>query len=161
MSIKIASIQTLVMYQPMLTDNDVIAQHYGFAVFLIVGIGLGGLMLLVAYFLGGRGQTYAPHIPFESGINAVGKARMRLSAKFYLVAMFFVMFDIEVLYLYAWSVSIRESGWVGFIEATIFIVVLLVGLIYLVRIGALDWTPTRSKCPMQPKTITDANSDLQ
>jgi NADH-quinone oxidoreductase subunit A len=79
-----------------------------------------------------------PKIPrYESGIDSVGTARLRLSAKFYLVAMFFVIFDVEALYLYAWSVSIRESGWVGFIEAAIFILVLLAGLFYLVRIGAL------------------------
>lgn len=75
----------------------------------------------------------------------MGSARLRLSAKFYLVAMFFVIFDVEALYLYAWAVSIKESGWIGFIEATIFILVLLAGLIYLVRVGALDWTLVRSK----------------
>ena len=71
----------------------------------------------------------------------MGNARLRFSAKFYLVAMFFVIFDVEALYLFAWSVSVRESGWVGFIEATIFISLLLVGLVYLWRIGALDWAP--------------------
>ncbi len=60
-------------------------------------------------------------MPFESGIDSVGSARLRLSAKFYLVAMFFVIFDVEALYLFAWSTSIRESGWVGFVEAAIFI----------------------------------------
>ena len=74
-------------------------------------------------------------------MDSVGNARLRFSAKFYLVAMFFVIFDVEALYLFAWSVSVRESGWVGFIEATIFITLLLVGLLYLWRIGALDWAP--------------------
>jgi len=87
----------------------------------------------------------AQNTPFESGIDSVGTARLRLSAKFYLVAMFFVIFDVEALYLFAWSTSIRESGWVGFVEAAIFILVLLAGLVYLVRIGALDWTPVRSR----------------
>lgn len=59
------------------------------------------------------------NVPFESGIDSVGSARLRLSAKFYLVAMFFVIFDVEALYLFAWSTSIRESGWVGFVEAAI------------------------------------------
>jgi NADH-quinone oxidoreductase subunit A len=77
--------------------------------------------------------------------SLIGTARLRLSAKFYLVAMFFVIFDVEALYLFAWSTSIRESGWVGFVEAAIFILVLLAGLVYLVRIGALDWTPARSR----------------
>jgi len=83
---------------------------------------------------------------------------MRLSAKFYLVAMFFVIFDVEALYLYAYSVSIVESGWVGFIEVAIFNFVLLSGLFYLVRIGALDWTPVRSKRSSKPSTITMAKT---
>ncbi|CNJ82553.1 NADH-quinone oxidoreductase subunit NuoA [Yersinia aldovae] len=128
----------------MSTTTEVIAHHWAFAVFLIGAIGLCGLMLLGAFFLGGRARARAKNVPYESGIDSVGSARMRLSAKFYLVAMFFVIFDVEALYLYAWSISIRESGWVGFIEATIFILVLLAGLVYLVRIGALDWTPVRS-----------------
>ena len=99
----------------MSTTTEVIAHHWALAVFLVVAIGLCGLMLLGAFFLGGRARARAKHTPFESGIDSVGTARMRLSAKFYLVAMFFVIFDVEALYLYAWSVSVRESGWVGFI----------------------------------------------
>ena len=90
--------------------------------------------------------------PFESGVDSVGNARLRFSAKFYLVAMFFVIFDVEALYLFAWSVSVRESGWVGFIEATIFITLLLVGLLYLWRIGALDWAPKK-------RVLTDKKPD--
>lgn len=133
----------------MSTTTEVIAHHWAFSVFIILALGLCGLMLFGAYTLGGRAKGREKNIPYESGINSVGSARLRLSAKFYLVAMFFVIFDVEALYLYAWSVSLRESGWVGFIEAGIFIVVLLVGLVYLARIGALDWTPLRSKCRIQ------------
>ncbi|MFP1725915.1 MULTISPECIES: NADH-quinone oxidoreductase subunit NuoA [Lonsdalea] len=129
----------------MSTTTEVLAHHWAFALFLIVAVGLCGFMLLGGFLLGGRSKGRAKNTPYESGIDSVGSARLRLSAKFYLVAMFFVIFDVEALYLYAWSVSIRESGWVGFIEATIFILVLLAGLVYLVRIGALDWTPKRSK----------------
>ncbi|MBQ0956299.1 NADH-quinone oxidoreductase subunit A [Serratia symbiotica] len=145
----------------MSTATEVIAHHWAFAVFFVVAIGLCSLMLLGAFFLGGRAQARAKHTPFESGIDAVGTAHMRLSAKFYLVAMFFVIFDVEALYLYAWSASIRESGWVGFIEAAIFILVLLAGLVYLARIGALDWTPARSKRQSKPGTITNSNSHPQ
>ncbi|MGM3159839.1 NADH-quinone oxidoreductase subunit A [Dickeya undicola] len=129
----------------MSTTTEVLAHHWAFALFVIVAVGLCGFMLLGGFLLGGRARARHKNIPYESGIDSVGSARLRLSAKFYLVAMFFVIFDVEALYLYAWSVSIRESGWIGFVEATIFILVLLAGLIYLVRIGALDWTPTRSK----------------
>ncbi len=129
----------------MSTSTEVIAHHWAFAIYLVVALGLCCLMLVGAWFLGGRARGRNKNTPFESGIDSVGSARLRLSAKFYLVAMFFVIFDVEALYLYAWSTSIRESGWTGFIEATIFIFVLLAGLVYLVRIGALDWTPARSR----------------
>lgn len=145
----------------MSTATEIIAHHWALAVFLVVAIGLCSLMLLGAFFLGGSAQARAKHTPFESGIDAVGTARMRLSAKFYLVAMFFVIFDVEALYLYAWSASIRESGWVGSIEAAIFILVLLASLVYLARIGALDWTPARSKRQSKPGTITNSNSHPQ
>ena len=71
----------------------------------------------------------------------VGGGHLRFSAKFYLVAMFFVIFDLEAVFLYAWAVSIRESGWAGYIEASIFIAVLLIGLGYIWRLGGLDWAP--------------------
>lgn len=146
----------------MSTATEVIAHHWAFAIFLVGAIGLCGFMLLAGYFLGGRAQARAKNTPYESGIDAAGSARLRLSAKFYLVAMFFVIFDVEALYLFAWSVSIRESGWIGFIEAAIFILVLLAGLVYLVRIGALDWTPSRSKRRVtKPSTVTNINSHPQ
>lgn len=136
----------------MSTSTEIIAHHWAFAVFLIVAIGLCCLMLVGGRFLGGRARARHKNVPFESGIDSVGSARLRLSAKFYLVAMFFVIFDVEALYLFAWSVSVRESGWVGFIEATIFITLLLVGLLYLWRIGALDWAPKK-------RVLTDKKPD--
>ena len=99
----------------MSTSTEVIAHHWAFAIFLIVAIGLCCLMLVGGWFLGGRARARSKNVPFESGIDSVGSARLRLSAKFYLVAMFFVIFDVEALYLFAWSTSIRESGWVGFV----------------------------------------------
>ncbi|MER0045096.1 NADH-quinone oxidoreductase subunit A [Pectobacterium odoriferum] len=129
----------------MSTTTEILAHHWAFGLFLIIAVGLCVFMLAGGFLLGGRAKGRAKNVPYESGIDSVGSARLRLSAKFYLVAMFFVIFDVEALYLYAWAVSIKESGWIGFIEATIFILVLLAGLIYLVRVGALDWTPVRSK----------------
>jgi NADH-quinone oxidoreductase subunit A len=73
-------------------------------------------MLAIPVWLGGRATGRATNEPFESGIVPAGGARLRFSAKFYLIAMFFVIFDIEALFLYAWAVSVRESGWAGFIE---------------------------------------------
>ena len=122
---------------------DIAVQHWAFAIYVIGAICICLGMIGLASLLGGRAYGRAKNKPFESGIESVGNARLRFSAKFYLVAMFFVIFDVEALYLFAWSVSVRESGWVGFIETTIFITLLLVGLVYLWRIGALDWAPKK------------------
>lgn len=118
---------------------DALAQHWAVAVFVLTILFVCAAMIGVSALVGGRASGHAKNEPFESGIVAVGSAQLRLPAKFYLVAMFFVIFDVEALFLYAWAVSLRESGWIGFIEATIFILVLLSGLVYLWRIGALRW----------------------
>lgn len=124
---------------------DISAQHWAFAIYVIGAIAICLTMIGLAALLGGRAYGRAKNKPFESGIDSVGTARLRFSAKFYLVAMFFVIFDVEALYLFAWSVSVRETGWVGFIEAAIFITLLLIGLIYLWRIGALEWSPRKQQ----------------
>lgn len=117
------------------------ASYWSFGIFLLGIVGMCCFMLFVPYFLGGRDWGRAKNDPFESGIVPQGGARLRVSAKFYLVAMFFVIFDVEALFLYAWAISIRDVGWLGFIEAAVFIFVLLAGLFYLWRVGALDWAP--------------------
>ncbi|MCU4414734.1 NADH-quinone oxidoreductase subunit A [Acinetobacter sp. WU_MDCI_Axc73] len=98
-------------------------------------------MLTVPLLLGGKSWGRAKQEQFESGVVSAGGARIRLSAKFYLVAIFFVVFDIEALYLYAWATTVREVGWVGFTTAAIFILVLLVGLVYELSTGGLNWSP--------------------
>lgn len=115
--------------------------HYLGIITFIVGILILCLfMLLCGYFLGGRSDLRIKNVPFESGIESVGNARIRFSVKFYLMAMMFVIFDIEGIYVYIWAVSIRDVGWIGFSEIFIFIFILLASLIYLVRIGMFDWT---------------------
>lgn len=116
-----------------------IAAYAGGVIFLLA------FMLGIPWLLGGRATGRAKNDPFESGVVSQGSARLRLSAKFYLVAMFFVIFDVEALYLYAWSTSVRESGWVGFAEAVLFISILLAGLYYLIRIGGLVWAPAQRR----------------
>lgn len=125
----------------MSASTQLLAHNWSFGVYLFAIAGVCALMLLLSWLLGGRAWGRAKSESFESGVVSVGGARLRFSAKFYLVAMFFVIFDVEALFLYAWAVSLRESGWAGFVEAAIFIFVLLVGLVYLWRIGALDWAP--------------------
>ncbi|MES2720454.1 MAG: NADH-quinone oxidoreductase subunit A [Pseudomonadota bacterium] len=117
------------------------ASYWAFGVFLVGIVGMCCFMLFVPWLLGGRDWGRAKNEPFESGIVSRGGARLRVSAKFYLVAMFFVIFDVEALFLYAYAISVKEVGWLGFFEVTFFVLVLLAGLFYLWRIGALDWAP--------------------
>ncbi|WP_201603348.1 NADH-quinone oxidoreductase subunit A [Psychrobacter submarinus] len=109
--------------------------------FILAAIGLVVFMLTVPRLLGGRAKGLQKEEIFEAGVVGAGNARIRLSAKFYLVAIFFVIFDLEALYLYAYSVSVRETGWLGFAAAAIFIGVLIVGLIYELSLGAMNWSP--------------------
>jgi NADH-quinone oxidoreductase subunit A len=96
-------------------------------------------MLSMSFVLGERHHDRATGSPYESGILSEGSARVRFSAKFYLIAMFFVVFDLEAVFLFAWAVAVRETGWAGYAEVLLFITVLLATLAYLWRVGALDW----------------------
>lgn len=113
-----------------------------------LGIYLGCVLAVVAtmvgasFVLGQRHRDRATNEPYESGIVSEGSARMRLTAQFYLMAMFFVIFDLEAIFIFAWAVAVRELGWPGYLAITIFIALLLVALAYLWRIGALSWGPS-------------------
>ncbi len=124
---------------------DTAAPLWPLLVYFILILGLIALMLLVAWALGEHGDHSHVEHPFESGILPVGHARFRVSIDFYVVAMFFVLFDLETVFLLAWAVAFREVGWAGYAVAVIFIVELLVGLIYVWRLGALDWDPRHQR----------------
>lgn len=109
------------------------------AVYFIAVIFLIIAMLSLSYVLGERHRGRATNEPFEAGVPVTGTARQRLTAKFYLVAMFFVIFDLEAVFIIAWALAARSLGWAGYIEILIFIGVLLAALVYLWRLGALDW----------------------
>ena len=106
-----------------------------FAAVLVVVVTMLGL----SYILGQRVFRPSKDLPYESGIVSVGSAHFRISVHFYLPAILFIIFDLEVVFLFAWAVAVRESGWPGFIEICVFILILLAALFYLWRIGALDW----------------------
>ncbi|HSM57689.1 MAG TPA: NADH-quinone oxidoreductase subunit A [Candidatus Sulfomarinibacteraceae bacterium] len=122
-----------------------LAVYFG-AVLVVVGAMLG-----LSYVLGERHDDRAKGAPYESGIATTGSARIRLSVRFYLIAMFFVIFDLEIVFVIAWAVGARELGWAGYIEIAIFIGVLLAALIYLLRLGALDWSPRRDALERRSK----------
>jgi NADH-quinone oxidoreductase subunit A len=108
-------------------------------------------MVLTSYVLGERHRGTAAGEPYESGIVSTGSARLRMSVKFYLVAVFFVIFDLESVFIFAWAICCRQAGWAGYVEILVFIAILVAALAYLWREGALDWAPGRKlDQPRQP-----------
>lgn len=109
---------------------------YGGAAFVLVVV-----ILAVSWVLGQRHREQATDEPYEAGIVSTGSARLRFSAHFYLVAILFVIFDLEAVFLFSWAVAARDLGWAGVGAAGGFVVVLVVALLYEWRVGALDFGP--------------------
>jgi NADH-quinone oxidoreductase subunit A len=112
-----------------------------FSILLMIalGAGFGLISVLLSSVLGPRRPTPEKSAPYECGMPPVGDARERQSVKFYLVAMIFLLFDIEVAFLYPWALALRDLGWAGFMQVVLFVGLLLFGYIYVWRKGALDW----------------------
>ena len=108
-------------------------------VYLLAVLILAAGMVVVAWLLGERHRERATDEVYESGMIPTGSARLRFPADFYLVAMFFVIFDLETVFIVAWAVAVRPLGWAGYLSILVFIGVLVASLAYLWRIGALDW----------------------
>lgn len=103
-------------------------------------------MIVLSYLLGQRHSEHATGSPYESGIVSEGSAQARFSVRFYLIAMFFVVFDLEAVFIISWAIAAREAGWAGYLEILFFTIILVATLVYLWRLGALDWGPkTRRK----------------
>ena len=129
-------------------------------VFILAAAGLCIFMLVVPRLLGGTSKGFQKQENFESGVVSVGTARIRLSAKFYIVAIFFVIFDLEALYLYTYAVSVKEAGWLGFFTVVLFIAELLIGLYYLLKLGALNWSPNDRKPKPKRLSVAPAGFNL-
>jgi NADH-quinone oxidoreductase subunit A len=108
-------------------------------------LSLVGAMLGISFVLGQRHKERATDEPYEGGILSTGGARMRFSSQFYLIAMLFVIFDVETIFIVSWAIAFRELGWYGYIGVMIFIILLVVVLIYEWRNGALDFGPDGKK----------------
>jgi NADH-quinone oxidoreductase subunit A len=116
-------------------------------ILLLLGLGAGFAAgnILLSQFLGPKKPSPEKSAPYECGMPAVGDARERQSVKFYLVAMIFLLFDIEVAFLYPWAIAFRELGWTGLMQITVFFALLVTGYIYVWRKGAFDWSGERSR----------------
>lgn len=106
---------------------------------------LVGGMLAASALLGEKGHGRARNEPYESGIKLTGSARIRLSLDFYLFAMFFVIFDLETVYVIAWAIGFQELGWAGYLQMCIFMGTVVAALVYLWRLGALEPEKTRRR----------------
>ncbi|MEM5775441.1 MAG: NADH-quinone oxidoreductase subunit A [Anaerolineaceae bacterium] len=125
--------------------SDMISQLWPMAVYFLAVIIVILGMLGISYFLGERHRGHATNDPYESGLPIIGSARQRITARFYMVAVFFVIFDLESVFVIAWAVAMRQLGWPGYLEIMIFIGVLMAALVYIWRLGVLDWGPKGRK----------------
>jgi NADH-quinone oxidoreductase subunit A len=107
--------------------------------FLVAAIGFAVGTLTLSTFIVPRRSNSVKDAAYECGVEPVGDARKRITVKFYLVAVLFILFDIEAVFLYPWAVTFRQLGLYGLVEMILFIVILLVGYLYLIQKRALEW----------------------
>jgi NADH-quinone oxidoreductase subunit A len=128
------------MIQPKVTVN-----FWPFIIYAIAALAIVAIMIGLSYFLGERHQGKTTDEPYESGIPPTGNARLRFSSHFYLIAMFFVIFDLDAAFIMAWAVSFRELGLAGYLGVLVFIIILIAVLVYELGIGALNFGPQGKK----------------
>jgi NADH-quinone oxidoreductase subunit A len=119
---------------------------------IVIALGVAGAMIGFSAILGQRVRDSVKSSPYESGMKPVGNARERFSVKFYLVAMVFILFDIEAIFLYPWAVVYRKLGLFGFFEMLLFIVLVLCGYFYIWKKGVLNWASDEASRPARRET---------
>jgi NADH-quinone oxidoreductase subunit A len=107
---------------------------------MVLAAGFGGFAVFLSRTLGPHNPTPEKMAPYECGMPPVGDARERQNIRFYLTAMIFLLFDIEVAFLYPWALALRALGWAGYFQVLLFTLVLTAGYVYVWKKGALDWT---------------------
>ena len=117
--------------------------HDWFPILIMIGLGggFGAFNIVLSNLVGPKKPTPEKLAPYECGTPPVGDARERHPVKFYLVAMIFLLFDIEVAFLYPWAMAVRDLRWAGFIQILVFFAILLGGYVYVWKKGVLDWGP--------------------
>jgi NADH-quinone oxidoreductase subunit A len=108
----------------------------------LIAFAVAGAIVTLSWLIGQRKVTRAKMSPYECGVPPVGDARERFSVKFYLVAMLFILFDVEAVFLYPWAIILRELKMFGFLEMLVYVGIVLVGLFYVWKKGVLDWGAT-------------------
>lgn len=133
-------------------------QYFPVLLQIFFAMAVAGGMIGASFFLGKKVRNAVKDSPYECGMKPVGDARERFSVKFYLVAMVFILFDIEAIFLYPWAVVYRELGrgpmkLFGFWEMVAFIALVLCGFFYILRKGVLDWSQEESRSPVNQSSI--------
>lgn len=118
---------------------------FSLGIYAFIVLGLVALLLFFASWLGEKKSNPEKLRPYESGIIPTGSARLRYPVPFFLVAIFFLIFDVEAAYIFSWAISYDSLGWAGWLQISFFIFVLLLGLLYIWKKGGLEWGPTSKK----------------
>jgi len=134
--------------QPIVTGGSLSPWEPGVFSLVVFGLmimALIALLLFIASWLGEKTSNSEKLRPYESGVIPTGSARLRYPVPFYLVAIFFLLFDVEGAYIFAWAIAWETLGWTGYLQISFFILVLILGLVYVWKKGGLEWGPTRAK----------------
>ena len=116
------------------------SEYLGLLVTLVIAVGIAGLILFLNAVLGPKNKmTEAKAGPFECGKDPIAIPSGNFSVKFYLIAMFFILFDVEIVWLFPWAVILKSLGWPGIVEMFAFIFVMVLGFVYAWKKGALEW----------------------
>ena len=114
-------------------------EYVGVLIMVIFSAGLAFLVVGLSYVLGNRTRSKVKMSPYECGMVPVGPSRRRLTIRYYIVAMLFLVFDLEILFLYPWAVITKRLGLFGFVEMMVFVAILFIGYVYVWKKGALEW----------------------
>ena len=120
-------------------ETTQLIEYAPIAIMFVLAFGFVATTMIVTHAFGPKRKSKVKEDAFECGIESQGNARAPFNIKYFLVAILFVLFDVEVIFMYPWAVNFRDLGTTGFIEMTVFVALLLVGFFYLKRKGALHW----------------------
>jgi NADH-quinone oxidoreductase subunit A len=121
------------------------SSFYHLLIYTMIAVALIGVLLLAAWWLGAKRVSREKQSPYESGVMPEGSARLAWPVPFYLVAIFFIIFDVEAAFIFAWAVAWEHLGLAGLVQITVFIVILAAGLAWLWLKGGLDWGPSAQR----------------
>lgn len=126
-------------FNSLIMEDSNLSQYVPIAIMFVVAAGFIGTTMVATHLLGPKRKTKIKLESFESGIEPKGNARVPFNIKYFLVAILFVLFDVEVIFMYPWAVNFSELGMAGFVEMIFFISTMLLGFFYIIKKGALTW----------------------